>query len=151
MSTKSLKIIIAVLAVLLVAGVAAYAATSYGSREDPLITKSYLDQVVKPQLEGDLQQRLDAAAAEMLTSAPGEFVQVELQKGQTLRCGVGSQILPVKGSMTAAGALSDTTAGSAVAAGGTLEANHLYLATEAGGVLAGAAATVLVSGTYLVD
>ena len=151
MKEKTMKIIIAVLAVLLVAGVAAYAATNYGSREDPLITKSYLDQVVKPQLESDLQQRLDAAAAEMLSSAPGEFAQVELQKGQVLRCGVGSQLLPVKGSMTAAGALSDTTAGSAVVAGDDLDANHLSLATEAGGVLAGSTATVLVSGTYLVD
>ena len=151
MSTKSLKIIIAVLAVLLVAGVAAYAAANYGSREDPLITKSYLDEVVKPQLESDLQQRLDAAAAEMLASAPGEFAQVELLKGETLRCGVGSQLLPVKGSMTAAGALSDTTSGSAVNSGGVLEANHLYLATEAGGVRAGSTATVLVSGTYLVE
>ena len=151
MSTKSLKITIAVLAVLLLAGVVAYAAANYGSREDPLITKSYLDEVVKPQLESDMQERLDAAAAGLLSSAPGEFARVELAAGQTLRCGAGSQLLPVQGSLTAAGALSDTTAGSAVAAGETLEANHLYLSTEEGGVTAGAAATVLVSGTYLVD
>ena len=151
MSAKTMKIIIAVLAVLLLAGVAAYAATNYGSRDDPLITKSYLDEVLKPQLESDLQQRLDAAAAEMLSSAPGEFARVELKSGQTLRCGVGSQLLPVQGGVTAAGALSDTTAGSALAIGTALEANHLYLATEDGGVRAAGAATVLVSGTYLVE
>ena len=151
MSTKALKITIAVLVVLLLAGVAAYAAANYGSREDPLITKSYLDEVVKPQLESDLQERLDAATAEMLTSVPGEFARVELAAGQTLRCGVGTQLLPVQGSLTAAGALADTTAGSAVAAGEDLDANHLYLATEEGGISAGGAATVLVSGTYLVE
>lgn len=151
MSAKTMKIIIAVLAVLLLAGVVAYAATNYGSREDPLITKSYLEQVLKPQLESDLQERLDEAASEIFSSAPGEFARVELKSGQTLRCGVGSQILPVQGSVTAAGALSDTTAGSAVETGGALEANHLYLATEAGGVRAGGAAVVLISGSYLVD
>ena len=151
MSEKTLKIIIAVLAVLLLAGVAAYAATSYGSREDPLITKSYLDQVVKPQLEADLKERLDAAAAEMLSSAPGEFVQVELTAGQTLRCAVGTQLLPVRGTLAAAGPMSDTTAGSALAAGDALSANHLYLATEAGGASAAGTATVLVSGAYLVE
>ena len=40
MKEKSLKIIIAVLAVLLIAGAAAYAATNYGTKDDPLITKS---------------------------------------------------------------------------------------------------------------
>ena len=45
MKERSLQIIVAVLVVLLVGGVAAYAATSYGTRDDPLITKSYLDEV----------------------------------------------------------------------------------------------------------
>ena len=129
MKEKTMKWIIAVLAVLLLAGVAAYAATTYGSKDDPLITKSYLDEVVKPQLAGELEAKLDEA----------------------LRCAAGCQILPVSGSVTAAGALSDTTAGEAVAAGAALSANHLYMATDDGGVTAAGAATVLVSGTYSID
>ncbi len=151
MKEKTLKTIIAALVVLLVAGVAVYAATNYGSQDDPLITKSYLDEVVKPQLESELQTRLDRAAAEILHSTPGEFASVELKSGQTLRCAAGSQILPVSGSVRAAGAFADTTAGSGVAAGETLSANHLYMATEDGGVSAAGAATVLVSGTYAVE
>ena len=137
MKEKTLKWIIAALAVLLLAGVTAYAATNYGSKDDPLITKSYLDEVVKPELESELQSKLDAAASNMLRSAPGEFAKVELQAGQTLRC--------------AAGAFSDTTAGAALAAGAALPPNHLCLATEDGGVSAAAAATVLVSGTYRIE
>ncbi len=148
MKEKTLKAIIAVLAVLLVAGVTAYAATSYGSKDDPLITKSYLDEVVKPQLENEMQSRLEDAAAGMLRSAPGEFVQVELRSGQTLRCAVGCQLLPVRGSVSSVGEMADTTAGSAVAAGDALSANHLYFATGDGGVSADGEATVLVSGTY---
>ncbi len=148
MKEKSLKIIIAVLAVLLLGGVAAYAATNYGTRDDPLITKSYLDEVVKPELESDMKTKLDAASAEMLASAPGEFASVELSGGQSLRCAVGCQILPVRGSVSALGAMADTTAGDAVAAGAALSANHLYMATESGGVSASDSATVLVSGGY---
>lgn len=149
MKAKTVKIVIAALAVLLLAGVGVYAATNYGTRDDPLITKSYLDEVLKPQLESDLQSRLDAAASEMLSSAPGEFAQVELSAGQTLQCAAGSQILPVRGSLSLSeGALSDTTAGAAAAAGQRLEANHLYLSTEAAALRADAAAAVLVSGTY---
>ena len=152
MKEKTLKIIIAALAVLLVAGGVAYAATNYGSRDDPLITKSYLDEVVKPQLESDLQTKLDAAASEMRSSAPGEFRRVELQPGQVLRCAPGSQLLPVSGSFKAAGALSDTTAGEALIAGDTLSANHLYLTTEGdSGAFAGSVATLLVSGTYSLE
>ena len=151
MKERTLKWIIAALAVLLLAGVTAYAATSYGTQDDPLITKSYLDEVMKPEIERELQTKLEAAAADMQRSAPGEFAVVSLKAGQTLRCAAGCQLLPVSGSVSALGALSDTTAGSAVEAGSALSLNHLYLATETGGVTAQAAATVLVSGTWSVE
>ena len=150
MKERSLKIIIAVLALLLVGGVAAYAATNYGTRDDPLITKSYLDEVVKPELESDMKTKLDAASSEMLASTPGEFASVELSGGQSLRFAAGCQILPVSGSVSALGAMADTTAGDAVATGAALSANHLYMATESGGVSASGSATVLVSGGYTV-
>ncbi len=151
MRKKTLRIAAVVLAVLLLAGVTAYAAVNYGSKDDPLITKSYLDEVMKPQLENELQTKLDAAAADVLRSTPGEFALVELKAGQTLRCAAGCQILPVRGSVSAVGSFADTTAGEAVSAEAALQANHLYLATEEGGVLADAAAAVLVSGSYLLD
>ena len=146
-----MKIVIAVLALLLVAGAAAYAATSYGTQEDPLITKSYLDEVVKPEMESELQTQLDAAAAAIRSSTPGEFTVLELADGQTLRCGAGCQLLPVSGSVSAAGPLADTTAGAGVEAGAALSANHLYMATGDGGVTAAGAATVLVSGNCSVE
>ena len=151
MSEKALKWIIAALAVLLLAGVTAYAATNYGSKDDPLITKSYLDEVMRPEIERELQTKLDTAAADMLRSAPGEFTRAELQAGQTLYCAAGCQLLPVSGYVSAAGALADTTAGSAVVAGTVLSPNHLYLATEDGGVSASGAAAVLVSGAYRIE
>ena len=116
MKETTMKWIIAVLAVLLLAGVSAYAATSYGSKDDPLITKSYLDEVVKPELESELKEKLDAAAKGLQHSAAGEFARVDLTAGQTLRCAAGCQILPVSGYVTALSAFADTTAGATVAA-----------------------------------
>lgn len=148
MNEKTLKWIIAALVVLLLAGVTAYAATNYGSKDDPLITKSYLDEVLKPQLESELQTKLDAAASDMLHSAPGEFAKVDLSAGQSLKCAAGCQLLPVSGYVSALGGFADTTAGAALTAGSLLTPNHLFLATEDGGVSASGAATVLVSGAY---
>lgn len=151
MKEKTMKILIAVLAVLLLAGVTAYAATSYGTRDDPLITKSYLDDVVRPQLERELQTKLDDAASDLLRSAPGEFQSVLLRRGDSLQCAVGCQILPVNGTFTADGAMVDTTLGLEIEAGTTLSLNHLYLATEDAGVTASGAATVLLSGSWRAD
>lgn len=151
MKERTMKYIIAVLAVLLLAGVTAYAATTYGSQDDPLITRSYLDDVLKPELEGELQTKLDAAAAELQRSASGEFSRVELSVGQTLRCAAGSELLPVSGAVSALNGLTDTTEGAAVASGTALSANHLYLAAEESGAAAAGAAVVLVSGSWHVE
>ena len=151
MKEKTLKITVAVLAVLLIAGVTAYAATNYGTKDDPLITKSYLDEVVMPQFTEEFRSKLDAAAAEIMHSAPGEFAKVELKSGQTLYCSAGAQMLPVEGSLSAGGALADTTAGETVSAGAAMLVNHLYLAGDACSAAASTAATVLVGGAYRVD
>ncbi len=151
MKERTMKVIIAVLAVLLLAGVTAYAATTYGSQDDPLITKSYLDEVVKPELESELQTKLDAAAEELRHSAAGEFSTVELRGGQTLRCAAGSQLLPVSGAVSAVGGLTDTTEGADVAAGSSLSISHLYLAPGESGAAAAGAAVILVSGSWRIE
>ena len=151
MKEKTMKILLLVLLVLLAAGVTAYAAANYGSKDDPLITKSYLDEVVKPQLEGEMQSKLESAASDILRSAPGEFTLVKLGSGAELHCATGCQILPVSGSVTALGAFADSTAGAAIAADAAMSANHLYLATEEGGVRADGEGGVLVSGSYRVE
>lgn len=149
---KRLKIVIAALVILLLAGAVAYAAGGYGSQSDPLITKSYLDSVVQPQTEAELKQRLSDAAAQMRSSTPGEFTELTLTAGQTLRCGAGGEILLRSGSAGAAGELADTTAGSSVANGAALSANHLYAAaSDNSGITALGSVKALVSGAYSVE
>jgi len=127
MSNRALKILVVVLAVLLAAGVAAYAVSSIGTQDDPLVARSYLDRVLT------------------------------LSAGQTVVCEVGTELLPRLGTVRAAGAdypvLVDSTTGENVSNGAALSANHLYLVTIAGnGFKAdGNNTKVLISGTYTVQ
>ena len=146
------RIFVLALTVLVLAGVGVYAATNYGSESDPLITKSYLDKVVQPQLEQELDAALDGAQGELHSSAPGEFTELTLSAGQKVLCGAGGELLLRSGSAKTVGQLSDTTAGSAVSGGSTVTANHLYLAAEAdSGFAASGSAVVLVSGSYTLN
>ena len=149
---KTRKILFIVALAVLLAGITAYAATKYGTKDDPLITKSYLDSVVQPQLEKELQEQISAAEADLQSSVPGEFTELSLNAGESVRCSVGSELLLRSGSAKTVGQLSDTTSGSAVNGGSTVTANHLYLAAEAdSGFAASGSATVLVSGGYTLN
>ena len=155
MSKKTVISLIA-LAVILLAGIGVYAAGNYGTKDDPLITKSYLDAVVKPELQKQLQTELNDAVNE-LRGGSGEFTVVTLYNGQTVSCGVGTEIVPRLGSVKANGAsapaLIDTTTGISISAGTVLSANHLYMVSiEGNGITAAADNTkVLISGVYTVQ
>ena len=149
MSKARMRSLVIALTVVELAGVTAYAVTNYGSQSDPLITKSYLDKVLQPKLEAELNTQLVAAENRLRSSTPGEFTELSLSSGQTLRCNAGGELLLRSGSATALGSLADTTAGSSLAEGGALTANHLYLCAEDNsGLSATGSVTVLVSGSY---
>lgn len=145
------KLLIAVLTIIVLAGAGVYAATSYGTESDPLITKSYLDEVLRPQLEQEVSDALEESGA-MQQSIPGEFTEVKLSGGQRVLCGLGGELVLTSGSAKAVGSLTDTTAGTAVSDGGSISANHLYLTTaDSSGLIASGSAAVLVSGTYALN
>ncbi|MBQ7145099.1 MAG: hypothetical protein IJR65_08090 [Oscillospiraceae bacterium] len=151
---KKQTITVIAAALLLIAfGVAVYAVTSadYGTQADPLVTKSYLDQVLRPELDRELQEALEAAEAQN-QPASGDFERVTLKAGQTLRCGLGTELLLTAGTAKARGTLSDVTAGTALNSGAALTANHLYLtAGDDARLETGETAELLVYGTYSVE
>ena len=176
--TKGRKALIAagvLIAVVLIAGLSTLAAGTYGSKSDPLITKSYLDETVTPAMLDELksmidtkadamQKEIDAKLAEIGgssgSSAAGDaqtFVVVSIEKGKTLTCGVGTEIMPRIGTVVSAGKdaprLIDETLGTDVTAAGTaLTKNHMYMVTIKGnGITATANAKVLIRGTYTVS
>ena len=156
MKQKKTKLIALICAAVLVLAALVYAAGGYGSSDDPLVAKSYLDSVLLPELEQEMADALADAEAQ-LRSGSGSFTVLTLQSGQTVVCQIGCQILPRIGSVKASGpdypVLVDLTSAASAANGAALTTNHLYMVTIAGnGFTATANNTkVIISGEYAVQ
>ena len=152
MNRKKASIIVTLTLLLaLVLGVAAYARSSYGSQDDPLITLSYLEEVFKPQVLEEVG--LSGAGS---STAKGSFQLVTLSDGQVLQGKRGCEVLLRIGAAVACGpdepVLVDTSAGTEISDGTALTKNHLYMITiEGNGLCAVGTAKVLVSGGYTID
>lgn len=134
-----------------------------GDQDDPLVTLSYLQKVMTPKLEQqvdaaveanaqELQKQLEIAVTsyenrvdeQLAAAGSATFQSQTLRQGQELTPGAGREVLVVSGSVTALGKLMDTTAGTEVTAGNSLTAGHLYVTFDASsGCKATAAATVM--------
>ena len=152
------------------------ASAAGGDQTDPLVTLSYLTQVVPPELlekvdeqvaanekalTDKLNTAIDAYSKEMeqaLGQGGGEsaaYVSVSLPAGKTLRPAAGSELLLRSGSSKvsagSAPVLLDATSGVSLAVGGSLTANHLYVAPlDGAGITAASASVLLVRGAYTI-
>ena len=152
------------------------ASAAGGDREDPLVTLSYLTEVVTPELLDQVDKQVEAneqALLDKLNDAiddytrqmeqalsqsggvSGSFTAVSVAAGETLQPAAGSELLLRSGSaVISAGsspALLDATSGAALETGGSLAANHLYVAAlDRTGITASSAAVFLVRGAYTV-
>lgn len=157
-SKKLLLVLIGVLVLAVGVGVGAYAASTFGTKSDPLVAKSYLDDVFTPRLQSEfgsqlsnevqqLEQQIDGFSSTL----SGNYKVVTLSSGQTLQGLVGCEIVLRSGSATATGitGLSDLTAGNVVADGNAVTANHLCVVAGANeGLVASGAVTLLVRGVF---
>lgn len=147
---KAVKFAGLILASAVLIGGAATVLAAQGGQEDPLITLSYLEQVVAPQLEKEvdaaveknaqeLRAQLDIAitsyenrVAQALASAGATaFAPYDLTQGKVHTAAAGHELLLVSGDAYAVGALVDTTSGESVKAGDKLTPGHLYVTAEA--------------------
>lgn len=129
------------LTVSLLAATCVAAAGSVGSSDDPLVTYSYVNDTFKK---------------EVLSEANGGFVLVTMNKGQTLKGQVGTEVMLRVGTAvctaSSAPGLIDTSSASTLDNGAALAKNHLYMMTiEERGVKATAGTVkLLVRGGYTV-
>ena len=155
MKKKTLTTIILIVALAMVAAVTVYAVANYGTKEDPLVTSSYLQDVVQPRMEDAYRSTLDGEVREMedqfadqVAAAGGSYVLVTLESGQTLTGRAGTELLTAAVTQSAA---IDLTTGESAAVGVKLTENHLYLVQADGaGIQATADTTVMVRGGYSV-
>lgn len=122
------------LLVLTTLAAAAWAAGSQGSQSDPLVTLSYLNEKVLPDIMKQVDKKVEEGTRD-LRKEFGEKVQVsfrslEAGKGKTVTLSAGAQILLRSGVASCTDGLVDLTTGEAV--WGELSLNHLYIATGDG-------------------
>lgn len=155
---KLTLLITAVLVLGIIAGVSVYAANNYGSKDDPLVAKSYLDQVLTPQLMDKVDEKIDAALAQSggESGSAETYKVVTLSRGQTLTGKVGCEVMLRVGTASCTAiynpGLVDTTGGTALNSGSSLVKNHLYMVTIEGGGFTATADTVkvLARGSYTI-
>ena len=160
-----------VFGIILVAGITAAAVTNYGTQANPLVTKSYIDDVASKKVLDDAGKLIDAKAKELETkisgivsgvssgnsSAPASFTTITLNTSQVIRCSLGSEIILRSGTATCYGngpdfLIDQTLATTFTAAGTALVKNHSYLVSvDRNGLRARSDGTViLVSGEYTI-
>ncbi len=132
-----------VLGIVLTAAVAfaagAYASGGFGTQSDPLVSMSYLTDVLTPEVVEDVTGEVS-------------FQQVTLRRSQTLSAETGCEIVLRSGTAEcAADGLIDSTDAQTLEQGDDLEQNHLYLVADGGKtLLANGAVKLLVKGGYTI-
>ncbi len=125
---------------------AALAAGTQGSQDDPLITLSYLNDVAVPeilkQVDARVKEKAEAVKKELGENGAA-FRVVELKKDKTLELTAGCQFILRSGVLNSTDALVDLSSGETWAGGGSLLANHLYIATGGKQTVTAAEAVVL--------
>lgn len=163
---KIAKTLSLVLLVLFAMGIGVYAGANYGSKTDPLITLSYLEEVFTQELLSQVKADTGASAKDLAdklnkiiaTSSPAAqpYKVVTLTQGQVLQGSVGCEILLRIGTANCKASespgLVDATSGGTIDNGAALTKNHLYMVTIDGGGFTATAATVkaVVRGVYTI-
>lgn len=145
-----MKLVAAAAALTAVVGAAALAAGA-GTSTDPLVTVSYLEQTFAPSVEQSVSSQISSARTSLensfasritafqnnlsnrtnVSSAVSEYTTKTLAAGGSLDVTAGTEILFLSGSASVSTAgLTDASTGQALAAGGSMAENHLYLATS---------------------
>ncbi|MBP3654477.1 MAG: hypothetical protein J6J04_03480 [Oscillospiraceae bacterium] len=135
-------------------GITAYAATTLGSEEDPLITLSYLNEVLRPELEAKTTETANAAVEELEAQIDAEysgaFQAVSVAAGKNMTCEAGCEVLVRSGDVRVSGAVLDLTTGETVTENTGLYAHHLYMTAEDDAIFTAVTETALmVRGEYV--
>ena len=127
-----------------------------GAADDPLISKSYIDTVLMPQIKQFVEEKISGLSGNNNGSmqTAETFKVVELASGQKLMCEAGAELILRMGKAeiiaTEKGGLADTTAGFDLANGTDMPANHLLIVpvSDGRGITAKNNVIVMVKGGY---
>ena len=154
-----MKKFVEILVVCLV-GLSVIAFADAGSSNDPLISLSYIENTLKPQLEKYIDSKIGSMGSSnggsSVSSSGDKFTVVNFSKGDRLICEAGTELILRMGQgviiATQKGGLADTTAGYDLPDGALMPSNHLLVVPVADGrgMLATSNGIVLVKGRYTI-
>ncbi|MBR5613950.1 MAG: hypothetical protein IKW64_01425 [Clostridia bacterium] len=153
MKTKKFKIAAVILCVAVAFSVVL---AEPGGNDDPLISQSYIENVLMPQLKQYIESRIAEVNSGAGTGSSDAFKVVEAKAGQQIICSAGTELILRMGSATIIatekGGLADTTAGFDLANGTDMPSNHLLIVPVADGrgIKANNDIIVMVKGSYTV-
>lgn len=125
-----------------------------GGNDDPLISKSYIENVLMPSIKQYVESRIAEVNSGSGTGTAETFKVVEVKKDQQLICSAGTELILRMGTATIMatekGGLADTTAGFDLANNVPMPANHLLIVPVADGrgIKATSSVLVMVKGGY---
>lgn len=128
--------IVLVLCLTLIGGIAAF--SEPGGTDDPVVTKSYIVDIVIPEIKAYIDERFGIAAAEgVVTARNDSFSVVEVSAGESVICEAGAELILRMGQgtiiATPKGGLADTTTGYDLSNGTAMPANHHLIVPVADG------------------
>ena len=126
-----------------------------GGTDDPLISKSYIDTVLMPQIKQYVEGKISEANIGVGTSQTADsFKVVEMVAGQKMICSAGTELILRMGKAniiaTEKGGLADTTDGYDLSNGTSMPSNHFLVVPVADGrgISAVDNVLVMVKGSY---
>ncbi len=129
-----------------------------GGTDDPVVTKSYIVDVVIPEIKAYIDERFGIAASEGSTTLhTNTFTVVNVPAGKTVTCEAGTELILRMGKgtiiATEKGGLADTTEGYDLANGTAMPANHQLIVPVADGrgFRAETDVIVMVKGAYIIE
>ncbi len=160
---KSVLIFILMLA-MLTFGVSAD--ETYSSQNDPLVSLSYVNDVLGPQIMAQVLEKIESQyvkISDLTDMSSGEYQLITLAKGDTLMCKGVCEIVLLSGNATtvitaasnieAGQGLIDVTDGTVVTNGALLKANHKIIIPKSDGrgiIVTGDSVSLLVRGAYTI-
>lgn len=131
-----------------------------GSEQDPLISKSYVDEIVANNTAevAQLKQQMEELKNQQQSGGSEGFVVLNMKTGQTLLPGGGTEIILRSGKAAAVSGqngdnLADVTAGKDLVKGAAVVINHLLISSrdDGRGLKATAECYLLVRGAYKIN
>lgn len=142
----------------LVVGGGAVVFSEPGGADDPVVTKSYIVDIVIPEIKAYIDERFGIAASEGTTTLhTSTFTVVNVTAGKTVTCDAGTELILRMGKgtviATEKGGLADVTAGYDLANGTAMPSNHQLIVPVADGrgFRAETDAIVMVKGGYVIE